>query len=167
MLHNYGGDKKELNNNRQPVKFSDAEERTVTDDKPNQENGFVKAIYRNGNVYFESVEEIPQEALRIDTDIIRQDRTHTHRIKSGKVYEWNKDFFLNGRNVSVSKFVLLEHDTTVYHEEHDQIPIRAGKYAVFYELKVEASDVIGAIRKQAQAERAKQEELTRLRYARD
>ncbi|MGI0063224.1 MAG: hypothetical protein ACREBA_12300 [Nitrosotalea sp.] len=134
----------------------------------NKQDEFVVHVYRQGNIRMESVRDIPDDAIRIQTDIVKQDKNHIHRIKSGKIYDYNKTCLLNHREVQVAKFLWLDRDTILSHDEHAELHIPSGKYAVYYELKTEAEDVRRALQRKAeQISNARVAELNRLRIAHD
>ena len=66
--------------------------------------------------------------------------THKHRI-SGQcvVYDLEKPitYEVNGRSVLVDQFVEILEPSTIQHEEHKEIPIEIGKYAILPEREID------------------------------
>lgn len=170
MSYSYGGEKKVLNSNeRQPVKpFAEQSKEQDRELYAEMKPEHVKARYRQGNVLLETVEEIPETARRIQTNIVKEDRTHRHVVKTGKIYDYNMEFLLNGRNVVVTKFLWLEHDTILSHDEHNELHLPAGKYAVFEEVRTDKEDVKRALRERDEREQeARQQSANAVKFVRD
>lgn len=66
--------------------------------------------------------------------------THKHRINGQcVVYDLEKPitYEVNGRNILVDQFVEILEPSTIQHEEHKEIPIEVGKYAILPEREVD------------------------------
>jgi len=66
--------------------------------------------------------------------------THKHKI-SGQcvVYDMEKprEYKVDGRSILVDQFVEILEPTTIQHEEHKEIPIEVGKYAIIPEREID------------------------------
>lgn len=66
--------------------------------------------------------------------------THKHRINGQcVVYDLEKPitYEVDGRNVLVDQFVEILEPSTIQHEEHNEIPIEVGKYAILPEREID------------------------------
>lgn len=66
--------------------------------------------------------------------------THKHKINGQcVVYDLEKPitYEVNGRNVLVDQFVEILEPSTIQHEEHKEIPIEVGKYAILPEREID------------------------------
>ena len=66
--------------------------------------------------------------------------THRHRINGQCVVydlETPRKYEFNGRSVMVDQFVEILEPSTIQHEEHKEIPIEVGKYAILPEREVD------------------------------
>lgn len=84
---------------------------------------------------------IPKELTSSNHNIVGiGESTHKHRI-SGQcvVYDLEKPitYEVNGRNVLVDQFVDVLEPCTIQHEEHKEIPIEVGKYAILPEREID------------------------------
>jgi len=66
--------------------------------------------------------------------------THRHKI-SGQcvVYDMEKprEYKVDGRSILVDQFVEILEPATIQHEEHKEIPIEVGKYAIIPEREID------------------------------
>lgn len=66
--------------------------------------------------------------------------THRHRINGqALVYDMEKprEYTIDGRTVMVDQFVEVLEQSTITHEEHKEIPLSPGKYAILPEREVD------------------------------
>lgn len=66
--------------------------------------------------------------------------THRHRLNGQcVVYDLEKpiEYSISGRSVMVDQFVEVLEDSTIIHEEHREIPIEKGKYAILPEREID------------------------------
>jgi hypothetical protein len=66
--------------------------------------------------------------------------THRHKLKGQcVVYDMEKprEYSIDGRTVMVDQFVEVLEDSTITHEEHKEIPIQKGVYAILPEREID------------------------------
>jgi hypothetical protein len=81
-------------------------------------------IYRQGDVLFKKIEELPKKNRKLDTDIIVKGEAtgHAHRIRNGVLYSsWQRGPRL---------YIKASKGAKVIHEEHKQIELEKGLYEV-------------------------------------
>lgn len=87
------------------------------------------------------LKEIPQELKPSNHNIVGiGESTHKHKINGQcVVYDLEKPitYQVDGRNVLVDQFVEVLEPCIIQHEEHKEIPIEVGKYAILPEREVD------------------------------
>ena len=106
----------------------------------------MEKFYRHGDRNLRRIEtiglrEIPKELKPSNHKVVGiGESTHKHKI-SGQcvVYDLEKPitYQVNGRNVLVDQFVEILEPSTIQHEEHKEIPIEVGKYAILPEREID------------------------------
>jgi len=85
--------------------------------------------------------DIPKELKPSKHNIVGiGESTHRHKLNGQcVVYDLEKpvSYNVDGRNVLVDQFVDVLEDSTVTHEEHKEIPIEVGKYAILPEREID------------------------------
>ena len=92
-------------------------------------------IYRQGDILFVKVSNIPQETIKTGSKVIIEYEAtgHKHLIASNctELYELEKDSHIQrrfGRNII--GFVNVLDDTLITHDEHQPIKLPKGKYQI-------------------------------------
>jgi len=82
-------------------------------------------ILRHGDLLLRTVKDIPEKAVKLDTDTLQEGEVtgHRHRLKG--------DFDILIENNQ--KFVNAKSELELVHEEHNTIQIPIGKYVLFQE----------------------------------
>ena len=87
------------------------------------------------------LEQIPKELKPSNHKIVGiGESTHKHKINGQcVVYDLEKPitYQIDGRNVLVDQFVEVISPSTITHEEHKEIPIEVGKYAILPEREID------------------------------
>ena len=81
-------------------------------------------LYRQRDVLFREVDELPKKKRKLDTEIIvRGEATgHAHRIQNGILFStWDRGPHF---------YIKANKDTKIIHEEHDPIELEPGIYEV-------------------------------------
>jgi hypothetical protein len=90
------------------------------------------AIYRQGDVLLQKVEQLPSGAkLKKDNIILRGEATgHAHRVENGRLYEavLEQDKFVFRPETRM--FVIASKETRIVHEEHGPIELEVGIYII-------------------------------------
>lgn len=103
-------------------------------------------IIRHGDRNLRRIEsfglsDIPSDLKPSDHKIVGiGESTHRHKINGqALVYDLEKprEYKLHGRTVLVDQFVQVLEQSTITHEEHKEIPITPGKYAILPEREVD------------------------------
>ncbi len=87
------------------------------------------------------ISDIPKDLKPSDHKIVGiGESTHRHKINGQcVVYDMEKprEYKLDGRTVMVDQFVEVLEPSTITHEEHKEIPITPGKYAILPEREID------------------------------
>ena len=87
------------------------------------------------------ISDIPQDLKPSNHKIVGiGESTHRHRINGQcVVYDLEKprQYSIDGRTVMVDQFVEVLEPSTITHEEHKEIPITPGKYAILPEREID------------------------------
>jgi hypothetical protein len=92
-------------------------------------------IYRQGDVLFKKIEELPKKKRKLETDIIvRGEATgHAHRIANGTLFSsWQR-----GRGPQL--YIKASKGARVIHEEHKEIELEKGLYEVIRQREYDPS----------------------------
>ncbi len=89
-------------------------------------------ILRHGDLLLRTVKDIPEKAVKLDTDTLQEGEVtgHRHRLKG--------DFDILIENNQ--KFVNAKSELELVHEEHNTIQIPIGKYVLFQEREFDLFD---------------------------
>ena len=87
------------------------------------------------------IKDIPKDLKPSNHKIVGiGESTHRHKIKGQcVVYDMEVPtmYEYDGRHILVDQFVEILEPTTIYHEEHKEIPIEVGKYAIIPEREID------------------------------
>ena len=106
----------------------------------------MEKFYRHGDRNLRRIEtiglkNIPKELKPSTHKIVGiGESTHKHRINGQcVVYDMEKprSYEVNGKTVLVDQFVEILEPSTIQHEEHKEIPIEVGKYAILPEREID------------------------------
>ncbi len=78
-------------------------------------------LYRQGDILFKKIDEIPKKAKKIETDVIVEGEAtgHAHKIVNGFIFQtWNE------------MFIEAKTGAEIVHDEHDPIALEPGYYEV-------------------------------------
>lgn len=89
--------------------------------------------YRQGDLLFRRVENLPQDLLEVtDKIILRGESTgHAHRLQNGKLFKDKND----------AMFFMIPKFGVIVHEEHNPIKLNKGVYAVIRQREYTSNDM--------------------------
>lgn len=90
-----------------------------------------------------SLKSIPKEARPDGKILMHGEATgHHHKVESGQVLLLEKPIQMEiaGEQIQVEKFLRVEHDTILEHQEHKTIPIPIGEYLILQERQYNPFD---------------------------
>ena len=81
-----------------------------------------KQNYRHGDVVLVRIDAIPNEARTVETRVLAEGEAtgHAHRLSAGQVCKWDEKMYVS----------IQDELATLSHEEHHEIKLPAGDYAV-------------------------------------
>ena len=106
----------------------------------------MEKFYRHGDRNLRRIEtiglkNIPKELKPSNHKIVGiGESTHRHKINGQcVVYDLEQPivYEVDGRNILVDQFVEILEPSTIQHEEHNEIPIEVGKYAILPEREID------------------------------
>ncbi len=95
-------------------------------------------IFRHGDVDGREIESIPSTAKLLDTKTVAYGEvTGHHHTFTGQVLVYQpiegQTIKIDGEDIPVQKYIEVKEDSTLIHQEHNQILVQKGVYAILQE----------------------------------